>query len=154
MLIPGEGGVGKSKIIQTITEDFCSNGVGHILAKAAYTGIASLIDGKTLHVIAQIPVNGHEQSQKTVRKLAAFWKNKSYLIIDEKSMVSRIFFARLSAYVAKGKALTGESDSNKPLGGVNVILSGDFHQFPPVTGSRNAPLLGSESTVWTTSYSF
>jgi hypothetical protein len=90
MLIPGEGGVGKSKTIQTITENFCSKGVGHILTKAAYTGIAaSLIDGKTLHVIAQIPVNGHKQSQETVRKPAAFWKNKLYLIIDEKSMVSR-----------------------------------------------------------------
>ena len=50
------------------------------------------------------------------------------------------FFARLSAYIAKGKALTGESDTNKPFGGVNVILSGDFHQFPPVVGGRNAPL--------------
>jgi len=132
MLIPREGGVGKLKTIQTITENFCSKGVGHILAKAAYTGIAaSLVDGKTLHVLVQIPVNGHTQSQKTARKLAAFWKNKLCLIIDEKSMVSRTFFARLSAYIVKGKALAGESDTNKPFGGVNIILSGDFHQFPP-----------------------
>jgi hypothetical protein len=62
------------------------------------------------------------------------------LIIDEKSMVSRTFFARLSAYIVKGKALTGESDTNKPFRGVNVILSSNFHQFPPVAGSRNAPL--------------
>ncbi|KAF8119742.1 hypothetical protein EV363DRAFT_1195573, partial [Boletus edulis] len=56
MVIPGEGGVGKSKTIQTITENFKRRGVSHILAKSAYTGIAaSIIDGKTLHVIAQIP---------------------------------------------------------------------------------------------------
>ena len=141
MVIPGEGGVGKSKAIQTITDNFRSKGVGHILVKAAYTGIAaSIIDGKTLHVIAQIPINGREQSQKTARKLAAFWKDKMYLIVDEKSMVSRTLFARLSAYIAKGKALAGESDTKKPFGGVNVIVSGDFHQFPPVAGSRNAPL--------------
>jgi len=141
MLIPGEGGVGKSKTIQTITENFCSKGVGHIPTKAAYTGIAaSLIDGKKLHVIAQIPVNGCKQSQEMVRKPAAFWKNKLYLIIDEKSTVSHTFFARLSAYIAKGKALASKSDTNKPFGGVNAILSGNFHQFPPVASSRNAPL--------------
>jgi len=44
-LIPGEGGVGKLKTIQAITENFCSKEVGHILVKAAYTGIAaSIID--------------------------------------------------------------------------------------------------------------
>ncbi|OAX31961.1 hypothetical protein K503DRAFT_660445, partial [Rhizopogon vinicolor AM-OR11-026] len=50
MHILGEGGVGKSKTIQTITENFYHKGVGHILVEAAYTGIAaSIIDGKTLH---------------------------------------------------------------------------------------------------------
>ncbi|KAF8137246.1 hypothetical protein EV363DRAFT_1138415, partial [Boletus edulis] len=56
MIIPGEGGVGKSKTIQTITENFNRLGASHLLAKSAYTGIAaSIIDGKTLHVIGQIP---------------------------------------------------------------------------------------------------
>ncbi|OJA14285.1 hypothetical protein AZE42_11934 [Rhizopogon vesiculosus] len=54
--------------------------------------------------------------------------------------MSHTLFARLSAYIAKGKALARESDTNKPFGGVNVILLSDFHQFPPVAGSRNAPL--------------
>ncbi|KAG1858186.1 hypothetical protein F4604DRAFT_1519565, partial [Suillus subluteus] len=50
MIIPGEGGVGKSKMIQTITENFRDRGVADMLVKAAYTGIAaSIIDGKTLH---------------------------------------------------------------------------------------------------------
>ncbi|KAG2738880.1 hypothetical protein P692DRAFT_201730439, partial [Suillus brevipes Sb2] len=62
MQIPGEGGVGKSKTIQTITENFRSRGVNSKLVKAAYTGIAaSIIDGKTLHVIALIPLNGRQQ---------------------------------------------------------------------------------------------
>ncbi|OJA12149.1 hypothetical protein AZE42_05140 [Rhizopogon vesiculosus] len=97
-----------------------------------YTGIAaSIIDGETLHVIAQVPVNGREQSQKTGRKLAVFWANKLYLIIDENSMISRKFFARISAYMAKGKSLAGGKDTNKSFGGVNVVLVGDSHQFPP-----------------------
>ncbi|KAG1722364.1 hypothetical protein EDD22DRAFT_736696, partial [Suillus occidentalis] len=95
--IPGEGGVGKSKTIQTITENFQSRGVASILMKAAYTGIAaSIIDGRTLHVVALIPLNGHEQGAKTLKKLAAFWKDKLYFIVDKASMISRKFFAKLS----------------------------------------------------------
>lgn len=141
MIIPGEGGVGKSKTIQTITENFRDRGVADILVKAAYTGIAaSIIDGKTLHVIAQIPVNDCGQSQKASRKLAAFWNDKMYLIINKSSMMSRTFFARLLAYIAKGKSLAGKKDTNKPFRGVNVIIVGEFHQFPPIAGGKNAPL--------------
>ncbi|KAG1845717.1 hypothetical protein DFJ58DRAFT_664189 [Suillus subalutaceus] len=60
MIIPGEGGVGKSKTIQTITENFVAHGAGGRLVKAAYTGIAaSLIGGKTLHIVACILVKGN-----------------------------------------------------------------------------------------------
>ncbi|KAL4077871.1 hypothetical protein J3A83DRAFT_4087193 [Scleroderma citrinum] len=49
MLILGEGGTGKSKVIQTVTEYFAQRGVVHILLKSAYTGVAASIDGKTIH---------------------------------------------------------------------------------------------------------
>lgn len=62
MIIPGEGGVGKSKLIQTMTQNFECSGVGHWWVKGAYTGITVLlIDGKTLHVLAGIPVRGGKQ---------------------------------------------------------------------------------------------
>lgn len=41
MVIPGEGEVRKSKTIQTITDNFVSRGVGGMLVKSAYTGIAA-----------------------------------------------------------------------------------------------------------------
>ena len=63
MLIPGEGGVGKSKVIQTMSQNFERQGVSDWWVKGAYTGIvASLIDGRTLHVLAGIPVRGGRQS--------------------------------------------------------------------------------------------
>ncbi|KAI1785899.1 hypothetical protein LXA43DRAFT_864478, partial [Ganoderma leucocontextum] len=50
MIIHGEGGTGKSRVIQTVTEAFNSRRSTFLLVKAAYTGIAaSLIDGKTTH---------------------------------------------------------------------------------------------------------
>ncbi|KAJ3964156.1 hypothetical protein EV361DRAFT_766577, partial [Lentinula raphanica] len=55
MLIHGEGGTGKSKIIATITELFRSKHVQDMLIKSAYTGVAaSLIEGKTTHVIGAL----------------------------------------------------------------------------------------------------
>lgn len=69
----------------------------HQLVKGAYTGVvASLIDGSTPHVLAGISVNGQEPVARALKKLAQFWKDKTYLIIDEKSMISRKFFAQLS----------------------------------------------------------
>jgi hypothetical protein len=38
--------------------------------KGAYTGIAALvIDGRTLHVLAGIPVGGEKQSGQTLKRL-------------------------------------------------------------------------------------
>ncbi|KZT03543.1 uncharacterized protein LAESUDRAFT_630904, partial [Laetiporus sulphureus 93-53] len=55
MLMLREGGTGKSKVIQTITEQFKADNADTKLMKAAYTGIAaSLIGGKMMHSAAGI----------------------------------------------------------------------------------------------------
>ena len=137
MLIPGEGGVGKTKVIQTITENFRHRGVDDWCVKGAYTGIAaSLIGGKTLHVLAGIPVRGGKQSAHTLKKLRDFWRTKRYFIIDEYSMLSRTFFAKLSRIIST----VMEVEEDKLFGGLNMIIVGDFHQFPPVVSRQSAPL--------------
>ena len=140
MFIPGEAGVGKSKTVQTVTANFISRGVGAILVKGAYTGIAaSAINGQTLHFIAMIPLNGAKQSAQTIKALETYWHDKHYLIIDEISMVSREMFAKLSNII--GRARAGQVfSSEQPFGGLNVILVGDFHQFPPVASRTSTPL--------------
>ena len=137
MVIPGEGGVGKSKVIQTITQNFRRRNRVDWLVKGAYTGIAaSLIDGKTLHVLAGIPVRGGKQSAQTLQKLRDFWHIKRYFIIDEMSMLSRVFWAKLSRVISIAKEVIGE----EIFGGLNVLVAGDFHQFPPVVARQSAPL--------------
>ncbi|THU83028.1 hypothetical protein K435DRAFT_690331, partial [Dendrothele bispora CBS 962.96] len=77
MVLYGEGGTGKSRVIQTVTEYFERHHAKHLLIKAAYTGVAaSLIDGKTLHVIGHISVKrsgAFTISDETKRKLQEFW---------------------------------------------------------------------------------
>ena len=45
----------------------------------------------------------------------------------------------LSQVAGKVRADDGSTDSRTPFGGMNVILMGDFHQFPPV-GAADAAL--------------
>ena len=84
MIVHGEGGTGKSRVIQTVTEHFAQRGAKYMLLKAAYTGVAaSLIDGKTTHVIGMISTSGWPVSNETKAKLQQFWKYFIYLVIDE-----------------------------------------------------------------------
>jgi len=104
-----------------------------MLVKGAYTGLtASVIDGKTLHFLAMMSVQGGRQSAQTIKALEAYWRDKHYFIIDEISMVSRQMFTKLSGIISQAKAGDG-TGTEEPFGGLNVILVGDFHQFPPVT---------------------
>ena len=77
MILYGEGGTGKSRVIQTITESFAACGVSHMLVKAAYTGVAaSLVDGKTMHVIAGLSLGskGAGVTNASKKKLQDFWR--------------------------------------------------------------------------------
>ena len=144
MIIHGEGGTGKSRVIQTVTEAFKTHRSAFLLVKAAYTGIAaSLIDGKTTHVIARIKVGREGQNSKlsdeAKRTLQVFWRRKRYLVLDEYSMLAKTFLTNLSRNIATGVEGTG-LDSNAPFGGISVILCGDLHQFAPVACSAREAL--------------
>jgi len=141
MLIHGEGGTGKSKVIQTITEYFTSKGSRPTLLKAAYTGVAaSLIDGKTTHSITMISWSDDIPTSQTRGKLQAFWKHIRYLVIDEMSMIAKSFLAKLSRNIGVGKMVEGQPVSNHSFSGISVIMCGDFHQFPPVAVSPREAL--------------
>ena len=129
MIIPGEAGVGKSETIQMITENFNAHGVGSMLIKAVYMGlVASVIDGKMLHYVAILPLRSTKQSAQMLKALETYWWDKHYLIII--SMVSCEMFAKLSSIISWVKAHNG-AVSDKPFGGLNIILVGDFHLLLP-----------------------
>ena len=136
MIVHGEGGTGKSKVLQTVTEAFKQQGCQSRLLKAAYTGVAaSHIDGKTTHTIASLSLNARSSdtditiSEATKLKLEQMWEPYNYLALDEMGMIAKDFFALISQCTSIGKKQSGAGWS---FGGINVILFGDFHQFPPV----------------------
>ena len=134
MILYGEGGTGKSKVIQTVTETFAQKGVKYMLVKSAYTSVAaSLIDGKTTHTIASLSMSSDGNlSGESKAKLQKQWQSRCYLIIDEYSMIAKTFLATLSRNISVGKQGSSSEKPGYSFGGVNVILCGDLHQFPPV----------------------
>jgi hypothetical protein len=76
MLMQGKGRTGKSKVIQTVTEMFRQKGAMFMLLKSVYTGIAaSIVDGKTTHVIGCFSLNTSAAvGDETKARLQEFWQ--------------------------------------------------------------------------------
>ena len=142
MILYGEGGTGKSRVIQTVTDAFEARGSKDILVKAAYTGVAaSLINGKTTHIIAGVSIRSKGSVQdEAKKKLQEFWRGVRYLIIDEFSMLSRSFLTILSRNIGIGLEGAPFAREDNSFGGLNVILCGDLHQFPPVACAKSEAL--------------
>ncbi|PPQ76270.1 hypothetical protein CVT26_009844 [Gymnopilus dilepis] len=115
MFVSGVGGTGKSHVIRSIVKLFERVGVRHRLLLGAPTGSAAiLIGGHTLHSLILENVKG--TPNKDLSLLTAIWKDVSYLIVDEVSMMSAIFMSKLSAGMARGKG-TGVGDPGRLFGG-------------------------------------
>lgn len=125
-LLLGKPGVGKSVLINTLLEKGKKN-----YAVAAPTGLAAInVNGKTLHSLFKIPVfeNGIiplNINLPSHRDLAGLYRVQ-HLIIDEISMVR----ADLLDYI--DRVLKHFRNNDKPFGGIQLIMVGDFCQLPPV----------------------
>lgn len=133
MCVPGCGGTGKSQLIRAITAYFAETNRIHKLRKLAPTSVAAAeIEGMTIHSFL-----GDRRNRKTKVKmpdrpgkmtLENTWRFVEYIILDEMSMVGLSLLARLSKLVATAK----HSDPMITMGGINIILFGDYIQYSPV----------------------
>nr|GAT44292.1 predicted protein [Mycena chlorophos] len=141
MIIQGEGGTGKTVVLNAIAASFASMEASHLLAKTATTGVAaSLFGGQTLHNwagmgLGDIPRKGSPPTQaKRERNMSAVL----YLIVDEFSMMTKKLLASTSDVITHVKHELKLCEENDTFGGISVILVGDLHQFPPVGSLRQA----------------
>ena len=132
VFVTGSAGSGKSELIRKIYRHCISNRKG--IQVCALTGCASILlncKAKTVHSWsgiglgnASVDVLINKIKQNIYKKKA--WTEISVLVIDEVSMMSIKLFDTLDAI---GR---GVRNNHLPFGGIQVILSGDFYQLPPV----------------------
>ncbi|KAK9836342.1 hypothetical protein WJX81_007050 [Elliptochloris bilobata] len=132
----GNAGTGKSFLLNRIIdklrlvygEDFAES-----VAVTAATGIAAThIGGTTLHSQCGCGIpRTYDDFGKMWRTATPQWRKLKVLIIDEISMISAELFERLEQ---AGRELRS---NERPFGGVQLVLSGDFFQLPPITQRRD-----------------
>jgi hypothetical protein len=143
--VQGQGGTGKSLFIEAITETFEHNHASHLLAKTSTSGIsASGIQGQTLHSWAGLSIRqpkGDDWVAKASKAVQATRirniGGKDFLVIDEISMADKSILYMVSQIVAHVRAAGGKAKPG-PFAGMHVIITGDFHQFPPVANPLGA----------------
>jgi hypothetical protein len=133
MCVPGCGGTGKSQLIRAITAYFTETNRAYKLRKLAPTSVAAAeIEGMTIHSFLGDGRNRKSRSNVFNRpgqmKLENEWRFVEYLILDEMSMVGLSLLGRLNKLIATAK----HCDPMSTMGGINIILFGDYIQYSPV----------------------
>ena len=138
IFITGPGGTGKSYIIKRIYDDAISNKIK--VKCTALTGVAALLldcNASTIHSWAGIGL-AKGDIDRTVDYIVNNkfrkhnWLFTKLLIIDEISMMSKHLFELLD------KIGRNVLNKDKPFGGIQLIMSGDFFQLPPVDNDLNS----------------
>ena len=132
--IGGMAGTGKSQIIQCLTEFFALCQQNHRLIITAPTeSAAALIGGSTYHSILGIIPGRSNINETTLAKIKSRLQGTDYIFIDEISMVDLASLYKISDHLCRAM---GKQD--KPFGGLNIIVAGDFAQLaPPGQGCKS-----------------
>ena len=173
MFVTGSGGCGKSLIIRVLKNIYIPSknidDIKHIIDNyrdieyrniqvCALTGVASVLlqcSAKTIHSFSGIGIStsSNEQILKKIKNSSFYrknWRETDILIIDEISMMSQHMFELLD-YLGKNVRR-----NNKPFGGIQIIMFGDFFQLPPVSKDAEDKLRKNfcfESELWFETFS-
>ena len=140
ILITGPAGTGKSYTIKFIIELLMADNKN--VGLTATTGTAAfIIGGQTIHSFMGLGICDDSIADIfiKIRNRSNIYKRLAeldVLIIDEVSMLDTILFEKISdifCYI-KSNSLKDTELLNKPFGGIQIILIGDFCQLAPVNG--------------------
>jgi ATP-dependent DNA helicase PIF1 len=148
----GSAGTGKSVLMKSIIHKLRQKYLKDPdrVAVTASTGLAAVnIDGTTLHSFAGIGL-GKEPATELLKKIRRNpktrqrWIRTRVLIIDEISMIDADLFDKLEQ-VARILRNNGS-----PFGGVQLVVTGDFFQLPPVPEKDRAAKFSFDAATWNT----
>ncbi|MFA6524935.1 MAG: PIF1 family DEAD/DEAH box helicase [Patescibacteria group bacterium] len=148
VFLTGFAGSGKTFLLNKYIEYLKGNNVE--VGVTASTGIAAThMEGRTIHSWAGMGINDKmtkTEIKKILKKphLRKRIANARVLIIDEISMLGHRQLDLADQICRIGK------EQDLPFGGMQVILSGDFFQLPPINRASNEEQnkFATESAVW------
>jgi hypothetical protein len=149
MLMTGPGGMGKTHVVKAVWAVMEYYGYGHIIRFLAPTGsAATLIDGMMIHKGLGIKIKATNKgkgncapgenkedysvsvSNQCKTQLWEEWKNVAFLLVDETSLLGLQLLAQFDHALCVAKECP-----DLWFGGIALILSSDFFQYPPVGGT-------------------
>ncbi|XP_074150934.1 ATP-dependent DNA helicase PIF1 [Sminthopsis crassicaudata] len=139
----GSAGTGKSYLLKRILGSLPPKGT----VVTASTGVAAChIGGTTLHAFAGIGSGKAPLAQCVAlaqrSNVRQSWVSCQRLVIDEVSMVEASLFDKLEAVARVVR------QQDKPFGGIQLIICGDFLQLPPVTKNNQPPQFCFQAKSW------
>ena len=139
LIVSGQGGTGKSRIINILSRVVSTRFTSHLIpvAVTAPTGLAAFnISGTTIHRLLSLPVEHgkpadyYRLNHDTLNVLRNTLHGLKLLVVDESSMLSSLTLMYVHL------RLTEIMSSDEIFGGISVVLFGDFLQLPPVKGNQ------------------
>ena len=127
-LLTGAAGTGKTHLLNTFIAQ--ARDQGKKVSVTATTGLAAThLGGNTIHSWSGIGVSDHitnnffDRLSKTRREVIS---KTDVLVIDEISMLHDFRLDMVD------QVLRGVRENDQPFGGVQLVMSGDFFQLPPI----------------------
>lgn len=128
IFLTGPGGVGKSYYIKKLKEE-----LGDTITITSTTGVSSFnLKGQTIHSFSGIgAITRRDKISHIIKKIYKKGtdekiKNCKILVIDEVSMLGQFYLETIDQVFQHVRR------NENPLGGVQVIFTGDFLQLPPI----------------------
>ncbi len=146
VFITGSAGTGKTYLLNQFIHYLKERRI--IPAIVAPTGIAaSHLKGQTVHSYFSLGIrdsidDGYIEFLLEKKYLVTRFSKLKILIIDEVSMISPEIFSSMDQILRAFKGTV------KPFGGVQVVLSGDFFQLPPVSKTYKEKRFAWQSPAW------
>ncbi|MGC1872071.1 MAG: AAA family ATPase [Acidobacteriaceae bacterium] len=131
VLLHGRAGTGKTSLVHSLKDEALHHAV------IAPTGIAALsAGGQTIHSFFRMPwkIVNLEDIESNPR-LGSILRKIDLIVIDEISMV------RADLLDVIDTTLRVHLDSDRPFGGIKILLVGDFLQLPPIVDDDDARIL-------------
>ncbi len=146
VFLTGSAGTGKTHLLNQFIDFLKERKINPTVL--APTGIAaSHLNGQTIHSFFALGIKDeiddwYLDSLLQKKYLIDRFRKLKVLIIDEISMVSPEIFSSMD------KILKAFKFSDQPFGGVQVILSGDFFQLPPVSKKTKTKIFAWQAPIW------